>query len=60
MSFESLFGQHNPTIAHRERHSRPSGGGATHAPLKFSKLAAAYMAEVAKGRIPGAVDLLER
>ena len=57
--FEAQFGQHNPTIHTANDTLAQSGGVATHA-LKFSKLAAAFMAEVAKGRIPGAVGLLER
>jgi leucyl aminopeptidase len=46
--FEAVFGQHNPTIHSANDTLAQSGGVATQA-LKFSKLAAAYMAEVAKG-----------
>jgi leucyl aminopeptidase len=46
--FESTFGQHNPFIHSPQDTIDKSGGTANHA-VKFAKLAAAYMAEVAKG-----------
>lgn len=46
--FESAFGQHNPTIHTSSDTISQSGSNANHA-LKFSKLAAAYLAEAAKG-----------
>jgi bacterial leucyl aminopeptidase len=46
--FEAVFGQHNPTIHTSQDTIAQSGNNANHA-LKFTKLAAAYMAEVAKG-----------
>jgi leucyl aminopeptidase len=52
MPFESLMNQHNPTIHTSNDTLAQSAGMATHA-LKFSKLGAAFMAELAKGSIPG-------
>jgi len=46
--FEASFGQHNPWIHTNQDTIDKSGGTANHA-LKFSKLAAAYLAETAKG-----------
>jgi bacterial leucyl aminopeptidase len=46
--FEAVFGQHNPFIHTPQDTIDKSGGTANHA-LKFSKLAAAYLAETAKG-----------
>ena len=46
--FEAAFGQHNPWIHTTGDTIAKSGGTANHA-LKFSKLAAAYLAETAKG-----------
>lgn len=46
--FEAVFGQHNPTIHSASDTLAMSGNDAVQA-LKFSKLAAAYVAEVAKG-----------
>jgi leucyl aminopeptidase len=46
--FEASFGQHNPWIHTNQDTISKSGGTANHA-LKFSKLAAAYLAEAAKG-----------
>ena len=51
IAFESLFSQYNPNIhtaADTLANSDPTAGHA----LKFSKLGAAYMAELAKGTIP--------
>ena len=48
--FESVFGQHNPFIHSSQDTIDKSGGNANQA-LKFSKLAAAYVAELAKGRL---------
>jgi leucyl aminopeptidase len=48
--FEAIFGQHNPTIHGANDTLAQSGGNANHA-VKFSKLAAAYMVEVAKGKL---------
>ncbi len=52
MPFESLMNQHNPTIHTVNDTLAQSAGTATHA-LKFSKLGAAFMAELAKGTVPG-------
>jgi leucyl aminopeptidase len=46
--FEAIFGQHDPFLHTQNDTLANTGGTANHA-LKFSKLAAAYMAEVAKG-----------
>lgn len=46
--FEAVFGQHDPFIHTSQDTIAQSGGNANHA-LKFARLAAAYMAEVAKG-----------
>jgi bacterial leucyl aminopeptidase len=54
--FEARFGQHNSSIHSANDTISQSGGVATHA-LKFSKLAAAYMVEVAKGKLPGGPSL---
>jgi leucyl aminopeptidase len=48
MPFESLMNQHNSTIHTSNDTIAQSAGTATHA-LKFSKLGAAFMAELAKG-----------
>jgi bacterial leucyl aminopeptidase len=51
--FEARFGQHNPLIHSSGDtlvNSDPTGAHAT----KFARLAAAYMAELAKGTVPGA------
>ena len=48
--FESQFGFHNAAIHTPNDTLTTSGGNAEHS-LKFAKLAAAYMAEMAKGRI---------
>lgn len=54
IAFESRFGQHSPYI-HKSTdtlaNSDPTAGHA----LKFSKLGAAYMAELAKGSLPAGV-----
>ena len=51
--FESLIGDDNPNIHTANDTLAASGGDARHA-LKFAKLAAAYMAELAKGSLAGA------
>jgi leucyl aminopeptidase len=48
--FESQFGFHNQTIHTANDTLANSGGNADHS-LKFAQLAAAYLAEVAKGRL---------
>jgi bacterial leucyl aminopeptidase len=48
LPFEATFNQSNPFIHSSQDTIAQSGNNANHA-LKFSKLAAAYMAEVAKG-----------
>jgi bacterial leucyl aminopeptidase len=48
--FESVFGQHNPWIHTSGDTIDKSGGHAAQA-LKFAKLAAAYVAELAKGGV---------
>lgn len=48
--FESQFGEHNRAIHTPNDTLATSGGNADHS-LKFAKLAAAYVAEMAKGRI---------
>jgi leucyl aminopeptidase len=48
--FESQFGFHNPNIHKTSDTLANSGGNAEHS-LKFAKLAAAYLAEVAKGSL---------
>jgi leucyl aminopeptidase len=50
MAFESVFGQHNQNLHKTTDTLAISGDNANHA-LKFAKLAAAYMAELAKGTI---------
>jgi leucyl aminopeptidase len=50
--FEAVFGQHNQTIHTANDTLAQSGNNANHA-LKFAKLSAAYMAELAKGGFPG-------
>jgi leucyl aminopeptidase len=50
MAFESVFGQHNTNLHKTTDTISISGGNANHA-VKFSRLAAAYMAELAKGTI---------
>jgi bacterial leucyl aminopeptidase len=50
--FEAVFGQHNPTIHSANDTLAQSGNNANHA-LKFSRLAAAYLAEIAKGGFSG-------
>jgi leucyl aminopeptidase len=52
MPFEALMNQHNNTIHTTNDTIAQSAGMATHA-LKFSKLGAAFMAELAKGTVPG-------
>jgi leucyl aminopeptidase len=52
MPFEALMNQHNTTIHTSNDTIAQSAGTATHA-LKFSKLGAAFMAELAKGSLPG-------
>jgi bacterial leucyl aminopeptidase len=52
MPFEALFGQHNTNIHTANDTLARSGGTANHS-LKFAKLAAAYLAEVAKGGFGG-------
>jgi leucyl aminopeptidase len=52
MPFEALFGQHNTSIHTANDTLARSGGNANHA-LKFAKLAAAYLAETAKGGFGG-------
>ena len=47
--------KHNPTIHTTSDTLDQSAGTATHA-LKFSKVAAAYMAELAKGTVAGAAN----
>jgi len=49
--FEAVFGQHDPFIHTSNDTIAQSGGNANHA-LKFAKLAAAYVAELAKGKLP--------
>lgn len=46
--FEAIFGQHSPFIHTSQDTIAQSGNNANHA-LKFTRLAAAYMAEAAKG-----------
>ncbi|WP_224368143.1 M20/M25/M40 family metallo-hydrolase [Hyalangium versicolor] len=53
LPFEALMNQDNPTIHTTEDTLAQSGGTATHA-VKFSKLAGAFMAELAKGEVAGA------
>ncbi len=50
MAFESVFGQHNSNLHKTTDTISISGNNANHA-IKFSRLAAAYMAELAKGTI---------
>jgi bacterial leucyl aminopeptidase len=50
--FEAVFGQHNSTIHTQSDTLAQSGNNANQA-LKFSKLAAAYLAEIAKGGFSG-------
>jgi bacterial leucyl aminopeptidase len=50
--FEAVFGQHNPTIHTSNDTLAQSGNNANHA-LKFSRLAAAYVGELAKGGFGG-------
>ncbi len=52
MPFEALMNQHNSAIHTTNDTLARSAGVATHA-LKFSKVAAAYMAELAKGTVSG-------
>ena len=52
LPFEALFGQHNMSLHTVNDTLARSGGNANHA-LKFAKLAAAYMAELAKGGFGG-------
>ncbi|HEY8210195.1 MAG TPA: M20/M25/M40 family metallo-hydrolase [Myxococcaceae bacterium] len=52
LPFESLLNQDNPNIHTANDTLANSGGNANHA-LKFSKLAAAYLAELAKGNFNG-------
>ena len=47
MAFESLFGQHNPEIHTTDDTLATLGNSAAHA-LKFARLGAAFMVEVAK------------
>ncbi len=54
IAFESRFGQHSPYIHSANDTLANSDPTAAHA-LKFSKLGAAYMAELAKGSIPAGV-----
>jgi bacterial leucyl aminopeptidase len=49
---ESIVGEHNPTIHTANDTLAQSGGNANHA-LKFARIATAYVAEVAKGGLPG-------
>jgi leucyl aminopeptidase len=57
--FEAIFGQHNPTI-HSPNDTLAQSGGTANNSVKFSKLAAAYLAEVAKGKIDGVGPQLPR
>jgi bacterial leucyl aminopeptidase len=50
--FEAIFGQHNSSIHTSNDTLAQSGGTATNS-VKFSKLAAAYLIETAKGRLDG-------
>ena len=52
MPFEAKMAQYNPTIHTANDTLAQSGNNAAHA-LKFSKLAAAYVAELAKGTLGG-------
>jgi leucyl aminopeptidase len=52
MPFEALMNQHNSAIHTVNDTLARSAGVATHA-LKFSKLGAAFVAELAKGTVPG-------
>ena len=52
MPFEAKMSQYNPTIHTASDTLAQSGNNAVHA-LKFSKLAAAYVAELAKGTLGG-------
>jgi leucyl aminopeptidase len=52
MPFEALMNQHNSAIHTTNDTLARSAGMATHA-LKFSKLGAAFVAELAKGSVPG-------
>lgn len=55
IAFESLFSQYNPNIHKTTDTLANSDPTAGHA-LKFSKLGAAYMAELAKGTIPPGLE----
>lgn len=55
ISFESRFGEHSPYIHSPNDTLANSDPTAGHA-VKFSRLGAAYMAELAKGSIPPGVD----
>jgi leucyl aminopeptidase len=48
--FEAQFGEHNFAI-HKETDTLATSGGNAEHSLKFAKVAAAYLAEMAKGRI---------
>jgi bacterial leucyl aminopeptidase len=50
--FEAQMGQHNPTIHSANDTLAQSGNNANHA-LKFARVAAAYLGELAKGTVPG-------
>ncbi|HYH96700.1 M20/M25/M40 family metallo-hydrolase [Hyalangium sp.] len=52
LPFEALMGDDNPTIHTTSDTLTQSAGTATHA-LKFSKIAAGFMAELAKGSVSG-------
>jgi leucyl aminopeptidase len=54
--FEAQMGQHNPTIHTANDTLAQSGNNATHA-LKFARLTTAYLAELAKGTLPGGGNL---
>jgi hypothetical protein len=54
--FEAQMGQHNPTIHTANDTLAQSGNNANHA-LKFARVAAAYVGELAKGSLPGGGNL---
>jgi leucyl aminopeptidase len=51
MAFEGKFGQHNQALHTGNDTLATMGNNTTHA-ARFSRLAAAYVAELAKGTIP--------
>jgi leucyl aminopeptidase len=56
--FEAVFGQHDPFI-HTSNDTLANMGGNANQTLKFTKLAAAYMAELAKGGFRADLELTD-